>query len=43
MIMSRLGGMAEQGTNRPGVTLVDDDEALVEALQRVIGNVVHDS
>jgi glycosyltransferase involved in cell wall biosynthesis len=38
VIMSRVGGMAEQGTDRPGVTLVADDEALVAALRDVVGD-----
>jgi glycosyltransferase involved in cell wall biosynthesis len=33
VIMSRVGGMEEQGTDRPQVTLVDDDAALIEALR----------
>lgn len=33
VIMARVGGMAEQGTDRPNVTLVDDDAALVAALR----------
>jgi hypothetical protein len=28
--------MAEQGENRPGVTLVDDDAALVAAIRRAL-------
>ncbi|MEA2220712.1 MAG: D-inositol-3-phosphate glycosyltransferase [Solirubrobacteraceae bacterium] len=36
VIMSRVGGMAEQGENRPGVTLVDDDDELAEAVRRVV-------
>lgn len=36
VIMSRVGGMAEQGEDRPGVTLVDDDAELVAALRRVL-------
>ena len=35
VIMSRVGGMAEQGAGRPNVTLVDDDFGLVEALRRI--------
>jgi len=35
VIMSRVGGMAEQGTDRPLVTLVDDDDDLVDALRRL--------
>ena len=35
VIMSNVGGMSEQGTNRPGVTLVDDDTALLAALRLV--------
>ena len=37
VIMSRVGGMAEQGEDRPGVTLVDDDEALARAVGELIG------
>jgi glycosyltransferase involved in cell wall biosynthesis len=33
VVMSRTGGMAEQAVDRPGVTLVDDDAQLVEALR----------
>jgi glycosyltransferase involved in cell wall biosynthesis len=36
VIMSRVGGMAEQGENRPGVTLVEDDEALTRAVRRLL-------
>jgi glycosyltransferase involved in cell wall biosynthesis len=36
VIMSRVGGMAEQGADRPSVTLVDDDAALVEVLRHVV-------
>ncbi len=43
VIMSRVGGMAEQGEDRPGVTLVDDDEALVEALRDAVGELARDS
>ncbi len=43
VIMSRVGGMAEQGKDRPGVTLVDDDEALVEALREAVGELARDS
>ena len=32
VVMSRVGGMAEQAVNRPGVTLVDDDAGLVDAV-----------
>jgi glycosyltransferase involved in cell wall biosynthesis len=38
VIMSRLGGMAEQGADRRGVTLVADDAALAEAIHRVVEN-----
>ena len=34
--MSRVGGMAEQGDDRPGVTLVDDDEQLIAAVASTI-------
>ena len=37
VIMSRIGGMGEQGADRPGVTLVDDDTDLVNALRQVVG------
>jgi glycosyltransferase involved in cell wall biosynthesis len=37
VIMSRVGGMAEQGGDRPGVTLVGNDAELRGALQHVIG------
>ena len=37
VIMSNTGGMSEQGTGRPGVTLVDGDVALVGALRRALG------
>jgi glycosyltransferase involved in cell wall biosynthesis len=43
VIMSRAGGMAEQGTDRPGVTLVEDDAALVEAIRAVIADVAPES
>lgn len=33
VIMSRVGGMAEQGEDRPGVTLVGDDAELVAAVR----------
>lgn len=33
VIVSNVGGMGEQGTDRPGVTLVDDDQALLDALR----------
>jgi glycosyltransferase involved in cell wall biosynthesis len=36
VIMSRVGGMAEQGENRPGVTLVSNDEELVRAVRRIV-------
>jgi glycosyltransferase involved in cell wall biosynthesis len=38
VIMSRAGGMAEQGTDRPGVTLVEDDAALVEAVRNAVAD-----
>jgi len=37
VIMSRVGGMAEQGSARPGVTLVGDDDALFDAVRRLLG------
>lgn len=37
VIMSRTGGMSEQGTGRADVILVDDDIELVDALHRVVG------
>jgi hypothetical protein len=43
VIMSRAGGMAEQGTDRPGVTLVEDDAALVKAIRAVIADVARAS
>jgi glycosyltransferase involved in cell wall biosynthesis len=36
VIMSRVGGMAEQGENRPGVTLVSNDDELVHAVRRTV-------
>lgn len=36
VIMSRIGGMAEQGTDRPHVTLVGDDDELVDALRSLL-------
>jgi glycosyltransferase involved in cell wall biosynthesis len=36
VIMSRTGGMTEQGTGRADVILVEDDNDLVEALHRVV-------
>lgn len=36
VIMSRVGGMIEQGTDRAHVTLVDDDHQLRDALRRVL-------
>jgi glycosyltransferase involved in cell wall biosynthesis len=36
VVMSRVGGMAEQGVDRPGVTLVDDDAELVAALRSTV-------
>jgi glycosyltransferase involved in cell wall biosynthesis len=40
VVMSRVGGMAEQGADRPGVTLVADDAELAEALRRTVGDLV---
>jgi glycosyltransferase involved in cell wall biosynthesis len=37
VIMSNVGGMGEQGIDRPGVTLVDDDLDLIRAVRRVVG------
>jgi glycosyltransferase involved in cell wall biosynthesis len=37
VIMSNVGGMSEQGIDRPGVTLVDDDLELIHAVRRVAG------
>jgi glycosyltransferase involved in cell wall biosynthesis len=39
VIMSRVGGMIEQGTDRAHVTLVDGDDELREALRRVLDEV----
>jgi glycosyltransferase involved in cell wall biosynthesis len=36
VVMSKIGGMAEQGTDRPGVTLVADDAELVEAMRNLV-------
>jgi glycosyltransferase involved in cell wall biosynthesis len=36
VIMSLVGGMAEQGADRPGVTLVASEAALDEAIRRVV-------
>jgi glycosyltransferase involved in cell wall biosynthesis len=36
VIMTRVGGMAEQGNNRENVVLVDDDHELVEALRQIL-------
>jgi glycosyltransferase involved in cell wall biosynthesis len=43
VIMSRVGGMAEQGTDRPSVTLVEDDAALVEAMRRAVAGTARDA
>lgn len=40
VIMSRTGGMSDQGAARTDVILVDDDTDLVDALRRVIGGVL---
>jgi glycosyltransferase involved in cell wall biosynthesis len=37
VIMSNAGGMSEQGIDRPGVTLVDDDLDLIRAVRRIAG------
>jgi glycosyltransferase involved in cell wall biosynthesis len=39
VIVTRVGGMAEQGTDRSHVTLVDDDDELHDAMQRATGRV----
>jgi glycosyltransferase involved in cell wall biosynthesis len=36
VVMSRVGGMAEQAVDRPGVTLVEDDGELVAAIRRIV-------
>jgi glycosyltransferase involved in cell wall biosynthesis len=36
VVMSRVGGMAEQGEDRPGVRLVDDDAALADAVRALL-------
>jgi hypothetical protein len=36
VIMARVGGMAEQGTDRANVTLVNDDHELRDALRVVV-------
>lgn len=36
VVMSRVGGMAEQGADRPRVTLVDDDAGLASALKDLV-------
>jgi len=38
VIMSDTGGMAEQGADRQGVTLVGDDSELVEALRKLVAD-----
>jgi glycosyltransferase involved in cell wall biosynthesis len=40
LIMSRVGGMIEQGTDRAHVTLVDGDDELREALRRTVDEVL---
>jgi glycosyltransferase involved in cell wall biosynthesis len=40
VVMSRVGGMAEQGADRPGVTLVANDAELAEAVRRTVGDLV---
>jgi len=40
VIMARVGGMAEQGTDRANVVLVDDDQALREAMRLVIDDLL---
>ena len=40
VIMSRIGGMIEQGSERAHVTLVDGDDELREALRRTVDEVL---
>jgi glycosyltransferase involved in cell wall biosynthesis len=40
VIMTRVGGMAEQGTDRPKVVLVDDDHELSISLRRVLDDLL---
>jgi glycosyltransferase involved in cell wall biosynthesis len=40
VIMTRVGGMAEQGTDRPNVVLVDDDQELSDALRRILDDLL---
>jgi glycosyltransferase involved in cell wall biosynthesis len=40
VIMTRVGGMAEQGTDRANVTLVNDDHELRDALRRVLDDLL---
>lgn len=40
VIMTRVGGMAEQGTGRANVALVDDDHELRDTLRRVIDDLL---
>lgn len=40
VIMSRVGGMVDQGTDRAHVTLVDGDNELLEALSRTVDQVL---
>ena len=40
VIMSEIGGMAEQGHNRAGVTLISSDSELVDALRQTVENLV---
>jgi glycosyltransferase involved in cell wall biosynthesis len=40
VIMSQVGGMAEQGHDRPGVTLISSDEELVGAVRQTVENLV---
>ncbi len=42
VVMSRVGGMAEQGAARPGVTLVDDDAGLAGALSSLVASLGRD-
>jgi glycosyltransferase involved in cell wall biosynthesis len=40
VIMARVGGMAEQGTDRANVVLVDDDHELGDALRQVLDDLL---
>ena len=43
VVMSRIGGMAEQGSDHSSAILVDDDEELVAALRRLLAEDANDS